>query len=425
MGRDRWEDAYCWHIQATFGAVAASRVPEVVTRWVDHCFTGRYRPRVRILLATRAGTPIEPDPHQPAADWPLIRIDDDAAHAARIYNWFGSLGRRDSDEILLVVAENSLAVNYSHKFGDEATIYPITRRLWLELSGRDPELAPALLPDDERVGSARIVAAATRLAAGHPRETLAAVRRLGARTAGGRLGRDDGHTAADEPAVTGGWVLFARVLAPPSSRSGRLPSIPFFAHLLTALDLPPEVQHSILTDLRPYSPLLAGRAGNAIGPISFTTDPRVDDPNELAADLARRVRSGESLVRVAAGIVAGSVIAARAKLRGRPVGDPSAGDRLTTSCSHVRLPEGQDTTDDTGGIPRMAGMMAPVPHRLTINTRETAGVSDMTFGYLGSEITVDRVHDALKAVEVSLDTRIVSIDSFPYRQVGLPTEDVA
>lgn len=414
MGRDRWENAYCWHVQAAFGPVDPARIPDVVDRWLAECFPGSNRPRVRILLATIDGPPVEPNPLLPPAEWSLVTIADDRAHGARMFTWFGTRPSRDSDEMLLVVADNVLALSYSHKFGDEATIYPITRRLWLALSGVDTEPAPPMLPFDKRIGAGRILAAAAYLALSRPRGTAAAARRLSRPDSTGRIVRRYGPSPAPmpEPGAAGGWVLFIRLAAPPTGGGRKVPSIRFFVQLLARLNLPVEAQHSVVTDLRPYSPLLFGRAGNAIGPVSFTADWTTDAPDDLAARIGRRVRSGESLIRAAVGIVAGAVIGVRTRLGGRAVAVRPVSPHPTTSFSHVRLPADQDQRDPNGSSPYPMGMMSPVPNRLTINSREIAGVADMTFAYVGSQITTGQVRDALEAVEIDLDTRIVSIDAW-------------
>lgn len=415
--KDRFASSICWHVQETFGPVDPARVHTVVFDWLHRCFPEAERPRVRILLADADGTPAPPEPGVPARDWKLVRVEDDALFGARLFNWFGSLTDRDSDEILLVVAANCLGVNYSHKFGDEATIYPITRQLWLELSGLDRDQAPPVLPAASTVGSAGLLRAAGDLVLTHPRPAIASIRRLGHRSSTGRLLAEPVAVDADESGPPVGWVIFARVAAPSTSRSGNLPSILFFTHLLAALDLPEGTQHSILTDLRGYSPRLAGRRGNAIAPVSFTMAADAD-PAEVAEQLTARVRSGESLVRAAMGIVIAGVIARRGRLRRRPAaeGEQDAPDpqRMTTSFSHVRLPAGQDVRDETGHMPRLMGMIAPSDNRLTINNREAGGMTDLTFGYIGSALNPEDIRRALEQVDRMIGTRILAFDAFGY-----------
>lgn len=444
MSRDRWADVYCRHVQESFGPVDRAQISRIVERWLLECFPAAGRPRVHILRATVDGPPMEPDPLAPAAEWPPVHIDDPGAFGARMFTWFGRLEARDSDEILLVVADNMIAADYSHKWGDEATMYPITRRLWLALSGCDTAGAPPLLPIDSRIGTGRILAAAAQFALARPRPTLAAVRRLSRPDATGRIVQRHRQPSESQvsaaPATPGsgvadGWVLFIQVTAPSwgtadlsSGTTGKVPSILFFAHLLAKLNLSAEYQHSVMVDLRPYSPLLAGRSGNAIGPVSFTADWSTDTPDDLAASIGKRVRSGETLIRVATGIVAGAVISARARLRRGAVTIPSNGAYPSTSFSHVRLPADQDRRTPDGRTPYPMGMLSPSPDRLTVNSREVAGVADMTFAYVGTRITAAQVRAALDAVEVELGTRIATKGSgelFPrWTATGLPSRPV-
>ncbi|MGC0362821.1 hypothetical protein ABH922_000805 [Rhodococcus sp. 27YEA15] len=404
MRTDPWENVYCCSTQRAFGTIVPSTVPSVVAAWIADAFGPGEAVTVRVAAVRRVRDAVAEadrfvlDEFGTAGSGESSSVMPDEFDSVDIEDftrvlvgYFHGNLHVDSTTVLVVLSADLVGLIYSHRFGDETVFWPKSERLNLGLSGCDVDLAPELV-DRLPLTRRRIVEGGLRLSIGHPRTSLGAVRRI-VETSRDRVSLP---ATAESGRVldTRGWWSTVRL---EGASDRKLPSVYFYCALLAALGRGAHESHHVVADLRSYSRVLTGTGGNAFSHIPFRANWAVDDPAEVAGRLARRIRSGEALIRRSIGELISRPSRPASESSEMVVG---AGDApsapLTTSMSCFRLAPDRQYAWRNGDPTYSGGMQTLAPNALSINIRATRNVSDCTFSHAGGHVDMESVSNAVK-----------------------------
>lgn len=411
MKVDPLASTYCCHAQESFGPVDRAGVVAVVNEWISETFEAGIGvfPLIFEMRTAGEGSPTASLHGLGAVEG--MRVDDVSSAIGvevfdrTLFKYFNARRFSDPREITVVVARNMIGLIYSHMFGDETVFMPKSERLFLALSGLDPALGPRS-PAVRRLSKRRIVAAGLLMASTNPLIAATSLRRILSGTSMFQrevVSRRASGNAISSSAVSTepvrGWWLSVRLVAAPGTR---VPSVYFYCAVLAALECGPDVTHHVVVDLRSGSPLLARTGGNAFSHIPFRADWTASSPLEVASQVRSRIRSGEALVRRAAGELVG-----RRNSRSRADPDGVASPMvLATTMSCFRVPGDRDHAFSGGDLAFARGMQTLEPAVLASNMRTTGRYADCTYSHSGNFVDLEKMRSAVNAAAAYLGLRI-------------------